>query len=115
MTFLPGGRSLVTERAGALKLFSPANRTTIDVTGMPKVAYGGQGGLGDVVLGPDAYTTDSVYPIYLSWAASGEDDVRGTTVGRGTLVLDEGGKSDPVRRSRERRVGTEWIGQCEYR
>src|SRR3546814_4122028 len=44
MTFLPGGRLLVTERAGALKLFSPANRTTIDVTGMPKVAYGGQGG-----------------------------------------------------------------------
>src|SRR3546814_9317604 len=36
MTFLPGGRLLVTERAGALKLFSPANRTTIDVTGMPK-------------------------------------------------------------------------------
>src|SRR3546814_5908251 len=32
MTFLPGGRLLVTERAGALKLFSPANRTTIDVT-----------------------------------------------------------------------------------
>src|SRR3546814_15231624 len=60
MTFLPGGRLLVTERAGALKLFSPANRTTIDVTGMPKVDYGGQGGLGDVVLGPDADTTDSV-------------------------------------------------------
>src|SRR3546814_3204445 len=72
MIFLPGGRLLVTERAGALKLFSPANRTTIDVTGMPKVAYGGQGGLGDVVLGPDADTTDSVYPIYLSWAEAGE-------------------------------------------
>ncbi|HEY9580137.1 MAG TPA: PQQ-dependent sugar dehydrogenase [Rhizorhapis sp.] len=97
MTFLPGGRLLVTERAGALKLFSPANRTTIDVTGMPKVAYGGQGGLGDVVLGPDADTTDSVYPIYLSWAEAGEDDVRGAAVGRGELVLDEAGKSAQVR------------------
>src|SRR3546814_14092677 len=68
-----------------------------DVTGRPKVAYGGQGGLGDGVLGPDADTTDSVYPIYLSWAEAGEDDVRGAAVGRGELVLDEAGKSAQVR------------------
>src|SRR3546814_1998513 len=49
--------------------------STINVTGMPKVDYGGQGGLGDVVLGPDADTTDSVYPIYLSWAEAGEDEI----------------------------------------
>src|SRR3546814_1871094 len=55
------------------------------------------GGLGDVVLGPDADTTDSVYPIYLSWAEAGEDDVRGAAVGRGELVLDEAGKSAQVR------------------
>src|SRR3546814_15977278 len=95
MTFLPGGRLLVTERAGALKLFSPANRTTIDVTGMPKVAYGGQRGLGDVVLGPDADTTDSVYPIYLSWAEAGEVDVERKSVVYGKSVsvrVDIGGR-----------------------
>src|SRR3546814_18584115 len=36
MTFLPGCRFLVTERPGALELFSPATRTTNEVKGMPK-------------------------------------------------------------------------------
>src|SRR3546814_12350300 len=83
MTFLPGGRLLVTERARALKLFSPATRTSIDVTGMPQVAYGSQGGLGDVVLAPAADTKDPVYHIHLTGAEEGDADLGGHDVRRG--------------------------------
>lgn len=38
---------------------------------MPAVAYGGQGGLGDVILAPDFATS---YDIYLSYAEA-EDNV----------------------------------------
>src|SRR3546814_18160345 len=41
MTFLTGGRLLVTARAGALKLFDPVHRTPIDATGLQQGAYGG--------------------------------------------------------------------------
>src|SRR5688572_26169795 len=44
MTFLPDGRLLVTEKKGALKLLDVATGRKGDVTGVPRVAYGGQGG-----------------------------------------------------------------------
>ena len=53
MAFLPDGRLLVTERRGALKLYSIETKQTGDVTGVPAVEYAGQGGLGDVVLHPE--------------------------------------------------------------
>ena len=64
MTFLPGGDLLVTEKRGALKL-RRANGSVLDVTGVPQVSYGGQGGLGDVVLHPDFARN---HLVYLSWA-----------------------------------------------
>lgn len=51
MTFLPDGRLLVTEKQGKLKLHAIGGATG-EVSGVPKVAYGGQGGFGDVVLHP---------------------------------------------------------------
>ncbi len=53
MAFLPDGRLLVTEKRGALKLYSIESKRTGDVTGVPAVEYGGQGGFGDVVLHPE--------------------------------------------------------------
>jgi glucose/arabinose dehydrogenase len=68
MAFLPGAASaLVTERAGALKLWQ-ASGPVLDVAGVPLVDYGGQGGLGDVALAPDFATTGTIYP---SWAEAG--------------------------------------------
>lgn len=92
MTFLPDGRLLVTEKRGSLKLMGPDGRTGT-ISGTPDVAYGGQGGLGDVVLHPDF--PDNAQ-IYLSWAEAGEGGRRGAAVGRGTLVLDNqgGGRID---------------------
>ncbi|MEA3015474.1 MAG: aldose sugar dehydrogenase, partial [Sphingomonadales bacterium] len=47
MAFLPNGTLLVTERGGRLKLRTGDGRV-LDVSGVPQVDAGGQGGLGDV-------------------------------------------------------------------
>ena len=52
MTFLPDGRLLVSEKSGQLRLFNTVTKTTGTITGLPGVSYGGQGGMGDVVLHP---------------------------------------------------------------
>lgn len=86
IAFIPGTKyALVTEKKGKLKLWEEGGSTR-DVAGVPKVDYGGQGGLGDVVLAPDHASTGTVY---LSWAEAGEGDTRGAVVGRGKLVLGE--------------------------
>jgi glucose/arabinose dehydrogenase len=84
MTFLPDGRMLITERRGALKLYA-AGGTAVDVAGVPDVSYGGQGGLGDVVLHPEFAANRRVY---LSYAESGERGTSGAAVARATLTLD---------------------------
>lgn len=87
MHFLPDGRLLVTERPGRLKLHEIGG-TTGEIRGVPQVAYGGQGGLGDVVLHPD-YAGNSL--VYLSYAEAGEGGVAGAAVARANLVLDDDG------------------------
>jgi aldose sugar dehydrogenase len=86
MTFLPDGSALITEKQGRLKLWSrQGNATAVaDVAGVPTVAYGGQGGFGDVVPHPQFATNNLVY---LSWAEAGEGG-RGAVVGRARLVRD---------------------------
>ncbi|MBW7945826.1 MAG: PQQ-dependent sugar dehydrogenase [Sphingomonadaceae bacterium] len=86
LAFLPDGRILVTEKKGVLKLVRLGGDTR-DVAGVPKVDYGGQGGLGDVALHPDF--ANNGY-IYLSYAEAGDSDTRGAAVARGKLVLDGG-------------------------
>jgi aldose sugar dehydrogenase len=83
MTFLPDGRMLVTEKEGRLKLLAPGS-AAVEVAGVPKVAYGGQGGLGDVVLHPDFANNGYVY---LSYAEAG-DGGYGAAVARGRLLLE---------------------------
>lgn len=87
MTFLPDGRLLVTEKKGALRLHAVGGKTG-DVSGVPSVAYGGQGGLGDVVLDPDFAKNGLVY---LSYAEAGEGGTRGAAVARAKLMLDSNG------------------------
>ncbi len=83
MTFLPDGRMLVSEKAGKLQLVD-AKGQKIEISGVPKVDYGGQGGFGDIVLAPDFATSNMVY---LSWVEAGDKDTRGAVVGRAKLVL----------------------------
>lgn len=81
MAFLPDGRLLVTEKAGALKLLDTGNGATGDVSGVPEVAYQGQGGFGDVVLHPDFADNRLVY---LSYAEPGAN----AAVARARLELE---------------------------
>ncbi|QSX78908.1 PQQ-dependent sugar dehydrogenase [Agrilutibacter solisilvae] len=90
MTFLPDGRLLVTEKPGRLRLLNIATRQVGDIGGVPAVAYGGQGGLGDVVLHPQ-YASNHL--VYLSYAEAGANDTRGAAVVRGTLTLSGSGGS----------------------
>lgn len=88
MTFLPDGSLLVTQKGGKLIHFDPASGKRGEVTGVPKVAYGGQGGFGDVVLHPQFASNGLVY---YSYAEPGEDNTRGAAVARARLVLDADG------------------------
>ena len=85
MAFLPGGtQALVTEKRGRLLLWSRQGEASAvtAVAGVPQVDYGGQGGLGDVVLHPQFAKNRLVY---LSWAEAGQGDTRGAAVGRARL------------------------------
>ncbi len=60
MTFLPDGTMLVTTKPGKLFHVTQDGKST-EVDDMWDVAYGGQGGLGDVVLHPDFASNSLVY------------------------------------------------------
>jgi len=83
MTFLPDGRALITEMSGTMQLWS-ADQPPVAVSGIPAVDYGGQGGLGDVVLHP-AFSENGL--VYFSYIEAGDDDTRGAVVARGILVV----------------------------
>lgn len=88
MAFLPDGRLLVTEKAGALKLLDIDSGEVLDIAGVPEVAYGGQGGFGDVALHPD-YADNHL--IYLSYSEPAADRTSNVAVARARLVLDATG------------------------
>ncbi|MHA5057612.1 PQQ-dependent sugar dehydrogenase [Acinetobacter schindleri] len=82
---LKDGRLLVTERKGRLYLFDPETKKKTEIKGTPEVAYGGQGGLGDVALHPDFANNPW---IYLSYAEQGQGGY-GAVVIRGKLDLKQ--------------------------
>ncbi len=88
MTFLPDGRLLVTEKSGKLRLANVATGQVGEIVGVPAVAYGGQGGFGDVLLHP-RFADNRL--VYLSYAESGSGSTRGAAVARATLQLDASG------------------------
>ena len=87
MTFLPDGRLLVTQKGGQLRLVNVANGQAGTIAGVPSVAYGGQGGLGDVILHPQFATNRR---IYLSYVERGGANY-GAVVVRAQLTLDASG------------------------
>ncbi|MFC0203060.1 PQQ-dependent sugar dehydrogenase [Novosphingobium soli] len=83
------GTLFVTERKGTIRFRAP-DGTSGEVTGVPKVAYGGQGGLGDFLFAPgQTGATLDRRVVYLSWAEAGQGDTRGAAVGRADLVCTE--------------------------
>lgn len=67
MAFLPDGRLLVTEKPGRLRIFSKGALSE-PVSGVPKVAYRGQGGLLDVEIDP-AFARNGLVYLYFVEAA----------------------------------------------
>ena len=84
MTFLPDGNLLVTEKSGTLFLVNPEDNSKISVKGVPEVAYGGQGGLGDIILHPQ-YKKNHL--IYLSYAEEDASGKRGAVVARARFLF----------------------------
>ncbi|MGP5437781.1 PQQ-dependent sugar dehydrogenase [Psychrobacter alimentarius] len=60
---------LVTQKTGELFIVDTATGAKTEVTGIPSVAYGGQGGLGDITVAPDFATSNNVY---ISYAEAGK-------------------------------------------
>jgi aldose sugar dehydrogenase len=95
MAFLPDGRLLVTEKQGKLKLRA-VDGAMLDIAGVPAVAYGGQGGFGDVVLHPK-FADNGL--IYLSYVEAGEGNTLGAVVVRAKLVITEAaGRLEEIQR-----------------
>ncbi|MEP1208928.1 MAG: PQQ-dependent sugar dehydrogenase [Rhizobiaceae bacterium] len=89
MTFLPSGEMLVTTKPGKLWLVSQ-DGSKRPVGGLPKIAVGGQGGLGDVVPHPD-FASNGL--IYLSFVQLGNDNrTRGAVVVRAKLQMSGSAK-----------------------
>ena len=82
---LTDGRLLLTQRKGQLIIFNPQNQQKIQVKNLPKVAYGGQGGLGDIALDPQF---EKNHQIYLSYAEAGQGGY-GAVIEKATLNLNE--------------------------
>ena len=82
--FLPNGDMLVTERAGKLRLVKDGKLDPVEITGLPKVFYRGQGGLLDVVLHPDYAKNGWIYLSYSSPKAEGEE---GDDAGANTALM----------------------------
>ena len=83
ITSLPDQRLLITERKGQLKLFDPKTKSIVNVSAVPAVSYGGQGGLGDVILHPDFHNN---HWLYLSYASKGQGGY-GAEISRAKLDL----------------------------
>ncbi len=83
ITSLPDQHLLITERKGQLKLFDPKTKSIVNVSAVPAVSYGGQGGLGDVILHPDFQNN---HWLYLSYASKGQGGY-GAEISRAKLDL----------------------------
>ena len=93
VAFLPGGKMLVTERPGRLRVVTSAGQLSPPVAGLPAVDARGQGGLLDVALDPDFAVSRR---IYWSYAEPREGGVNHTAVARGIFVDGAAPRVDDV-------------------
>ncbi len=84
LALMPDGRWLVTERPGRLRIVTAGGAVSEPVAGLPAVDARGQGGLLDVILGPD-FARDRM--IWWSYAEPREGG-NATSVARGRLSDD---------------------------
>ena len=92
LAMMPDGRWLVTEKPGRLRIVTGEGQISEPVQGLPRVDARGQGGLLDVVVGPN-FANDRM--IYWSYAEPREGG-NATSVARGVLS-DDGTRVSDVR------------------
>lgn len=88
MDFLPDGRMLITNRPGALLIYSsgsPGGQLSDPIAGTPDVRDRGQGGLMDVAVHPDFAKNGWIYLSYSDRRRDGGKDLGMTRVVRGKL------------------------------
>jgi glucose/arabinose dehydrogenase len=85
VAFLPGGKMLITERPGRLRVLSADGKLSAPVTGLPAVDARNQGGLLDVALDP-AFAKNSI--IYWSFSEPAAEQANNTAVAKGKFVDD---------------------------
>ena len=88
LEFLPNGHLMISEGKGAIRLMDTDSGTIGEITGLPEVSYGGQGGLGDVVIHPNFQENNLVY---ISYVEPGDGNTSGAAVARAQLNLSGGG------------------------
>ncbi|MBH97481.1 MAG: glucose dehydrogenase [Rhodospirillaceae bacterium] len=88
LEFLPDGRLMISEGEGSIKLLDTDSGAIGEITGLPEVSYGGQGGMGDVVLHPDFQENNLVY---ISYVEAGDGDTSGAAVASAELNLNGNG------------------------
>lgn len=91
LALMPDGRWLVTERPGRLRIVTAEGAMSEPVAGLPAVDARGQGGLLDVIIGPD-FARDRM--IWWSYAEP-RDGGNATSVARGRLS-DDGSRVENV-------------------
>ncbi len=88
LAFLPGGRYLVTERPGRMRVIQPDGRLLAPLTGLPDIAAGGQGGLLDLLLDSDFARNRTLYFCYAEPGAAGSSATNSTALARARLSDD---------------------------
>ena len=83
LAFLPDGSALITEKAGMLKLWRQG-AAALDVSGVPQVEVGGQGGLLDVAPAPDFAASHVIYFSYSEPRPGGGSSL---ALARATLMI----------------------------
>ena len=82
LAWLPEGDMLITFRSGKLKRVKKDNLQSTQVSGLPKIAYGGQGGLLDIIAHPN-YASNGW--LYFSYVKENSDGNKSTAIMRAKL------------------------------
>ncbi len=85
ITAMLDGRLLITQKAGTMRIVTPAGQVSQPITGIPAVNPAGQGGLLGVRLDPDFASNRMVYWVFSEAVTGGNV----TSVAKGRLSTDE--------------------------
>lgn len=93
MAYLPDGKLLITEKPGRLRVFADGKLSDQPISGTPKVAFKGQGGLLDVIVDPKFNENKF---IYLSYAEAAEQQPANAQVNPDPRLGPSPDKTDTV-------------------